>query len=158
VDLRSSGGKKGRCPDRWDGRAGELCVLDMGEQIRIVELARAMITMTGQVPDVDIPIAFTGLRPGEKLYEELLTEEEEGTQQVADKIFMTQSPAPPADLEQRLDELGEAARAEDPVPVLALLRALVPSYRGSTVSTVGASGVPAESGEEPAGTRGTKMM
>ncbi|MEJ2189277.1 MAG: nucleoside-diphosphate sugar epimerase/dehydratase, partial [Acidobacteriota bacterium] len=59
------------------GDYGELCVLDMGEQIRIVDLARHMITMSGLVPDVDIPIVYTGLRPGEKLYEELLTEEEE---------------------------------------------------------------------------------
>jgi len=109
--------------------AGELCVLDMGEQIRIVELARAMITMTGQVPDVDIPIVFTGLRPGEKLYEELLTEEEERLQKVADKIFMTQSPAPPGDLDQRLRELELAALAEDPQRVRDLLRELVPSYQ-----------------------------
>ncbi|OYV67193.1 MAG: capsule biosynthesis protein CapD, partial [Deltaproteobacteria bacterium 21-66-5] len=54
------------------GDYGEMCVLDMGEQIKIVDLARHMITMAGQVPDVDIAIEFTGLRPGEKLYEELL--------------------------------------------------------------------------------------
>src|SRR5664280_2783545 len=59
------------------GDYGELCVLDMGEQIKIVDLARHMVTMAGQVPDADIAIEFTGLRPGEKLYEELLTEEEE---------------------------------------------------------------------------------
>jgi FlaA1/EpsC-like NDP-sugar epimerase len=109
--------------------AGELCVLDMGEQIRIVELARAMITMTGQVPDVDIPIVFTGLRPGEKLYEELLTEEEERSQQVADKILVAECPAPPGDLDQRLHELELAALAEDPQRVRELLRNLVPSYQ-----------------------------
>ena len=57
------------------GGHGELCVLDMGEPIRIVDLARHMITMAGLVPDDDIPIVFTGLRPGEKLHEELMTEE-----------------------------------------------------------------------------------
>ncbi len=137
--------------------SGELCVLDMGEQIRIEELARAMITMAGQVPEVDIPIVFTGLRPGEKLCEELLTEAEEQTQKLTDKIFVAQSPAPPADLEQRLDELGDAARAEDPARVLALLRALVPSYQGSSISTVRTSGVP-ESGKELGSTPRNKVM
>jgi FlaA1/EpsC-like NDP-sugar epimerase len=137
--------------------SGELCVLDMGEQIRIEELARAMITMAGQVPEIDIPIVFTGLRPGEKLCEELMTEAEEQTQKLTDKIFVAQSPAPPADLEQRLDELGDAARAEDPARVLALLRALVPSYQGSSISTVRTSGVP-ESGKEMGGTPRNKVM
>jgi FlaA1/EpsC-like NDP-sugar epimerase len=109
--------------------SGELCVLDMGEQIRIVELARAMITMAGQVPDVDIPIVFTGLRPGEKLYEELMTEEEERTQRVADKIFVAECPAPPVDLGQRLQELELAACGEDAQRVRDLLRDLVPSYQ-----------------------------
>jgi FlaA1/EpsC-like NDP-sugar epimerase len=137
--------------------SGELCVLDMGEQIRIEELARAMITMAGQVPEVDIPIVFTGLRPGEKLCEELMTEAEEQTQKLTDKIFVAQSPAPPADLEQRLDELGNAARAEDATRVLALLRALVPSYQGSSVSTARTSGVP-ESGKELGGTPRNEIM
>jgi FlaA1/EpsC-like NDP-sugar epimerase len=137
--------------------SGELCVLDMGEQIRIEELARAMITMAGQVPEVDIPIVFTGLRPGEKLCEELLTEAEEQTQKLTDKIFVAQSPAPPPDLEQRLDELGSAARAEDPARVLALLRALVPSYQGSSVATVRTSGV-RESGKELGGTPRNEIM
>ena len=61
---------------------GELCVLDMGEQMRIEDLARHMITMSGLVPGDDIRIKYTGLRPGEKLFESLLTEEEEHTHQV----------------------------------------------------------------------------
>ena len=74
------------------GDYGELCVLDMGEQIKIVDLARHMITMAGHVPDVDIAIEFTGLRPGEKLYEELLTEEEERTHQVDREDLRRQMP------------------------------------------------------------------
>jgi FlaA1/EpsC-like NDP-sugar epimerase len=110
------------------GNYGELCVLDMGEQIRILDLARHMITMSGQVPDADIAIEFTGLRPGEKLFEELLTEEEERTQQVDRKIFAARCPAPPQDLDQRVRELAEAAAAEDADRVRAVLRALVHSY------------------------------
>jgi FlaA1/EpsC-like NDP-sugar epimerase len=111
------------------GDYGELCVLDMGEQIRIVDLARHMITMVSLVPEVDIPIVFTGLRPGEKLFEELLTEEEERAQRVDRKILVALSPPPPADLEQRLGELEQACECEDGEWALALLRALVPSYR-----------------------------
>jgi FlaA1/EpsC-like NDP-sugar epimerase len=110
------------------GDYGELCVLDMGEQIRILDLARHMITMVGKVPDVDIAIAFTGLRPGEKLFEELLTEEEESTSSVAHKIFVASSPPVREDLDERLAELVDAAYAEDHAQVMALLRRLVPSY------------------------------
>ncbi len=110
------------------GDYGEMCVLDMGEQIRIVDLARHMITMAGQVPDVDIAIEFTGLRPGEKLYEELLTEEEEQTQQVNRKIFVARCPAPPEDLDSRVFELADAAAAEDGDRVRTVLRTLVRSY------------------------------
>jgi FlaA1/EpsC-like NDP-sugar epimerase len=119
------------------GDYGTLCVLDMGEQLRIADLARHMITMAGLVPDVDIPIAYTGLRPGEKLSEELLTEEEEQAIRVHDKIFVAQSPPSPDDLEDRINELAVAAAAEEHERVLVLLRELVPSYMPppSTLST-----------------------
>jgi FlaA1/EpsC-like NDP-sugar epimerase len=111
------------------GDYGTLCVLDMGEQIRIVDLARHMITMSGLVPEVDIQIEYSGLRPGEKLFEELLTEEEEQTNKVSDKIFVAQSPPPPTDLEERLAEIIAAAEAEDADRVVDLLRRLIPSYQ-----------------------------
>jgi FlaA1/EpsC-like NDP-sugar epimerase len=107
---------------------GTLCVLNMGEQLRIADLARHMITMSGLVPDVDVPIVYTGLRPGEKLSEELLTEEEEQAIRVHDKIFVAQSPPPPEDLEERIQELVAAAVAEEHDKAIMLLRALVPSY------------------------------
>ena len=110
------------------GDYGELCVLDMGEQIRIVDLAHHMITMAGQVPDVDIAIEFTGLRPGEKLFEELLTEEEERTHQVDRKIFVASCPAPPEDLDRRVIELADAAAEEDGDQVRAVLRTIVRTY------------------------------
>src|SRR5262249_23213938 len=70
------------------GGYGELCILDMGEPIRIADLAAHMITMAGLVPGTDIPIVFTGLRPGEKLAETLLTEEEERTPQDRTQNFL----------------------------------------------------------------------
>jgi FlaA1/EpsC-like NDP-sugar epimerase len=111
------------------GDFGELCVLDMGEQIRIADLARHMITMSGLVPEVDVPIVYTGLRPGEKLHEELLTEEEESTSKVSDKIFTASCPPPPADLEVKLAALALAAAGERRDDVISIVRELVPSYR-----------------------------
>ncbi len=58
------------------GQGGEVFVLDMGEPVKIVELAKTLITLSGLRPEHDIPIVFSGLRPGEKLYEELLTAHE----------------------------------------------------------------------------------
>jgi FlaA1/EpsC-like NDP-sugar epimerase len=68
------------------GRGGEIFILDMGEPIKIADLARDMITLSGLEPDRDIKIVFTGLRPGEKLYEELLTDGEEIKSTLHDKI------------------------------------------------------------------------
>jgi FlaA1/EpsC-like NDP-sugar epimerase len=68
------------------GKGGEIFILDMGEPVKIVDLARDMITLSGLVPDKDIKIVYTGLRPGEKLYEELLTEGEEVKSTLHEKI------------------------------------------------------------------------
>jgi FlaA1/EpsC-like NDP-sugar epimerase len=111
------------------GRYGDLCVLDMGEPIRISEIAANLITLAGRVPGTEIPIVYTGLRPGEKLYEELLTEEEEETAQVRNRINVAKSPAPPPDLARRLHDLQEFALAGDRENILATIETLVPTYR-----------------------------
>ena len=87
-----------------------------------------MITLSGLVPGEDIEIVYTGLRPGEKLYEELLTEEEEQTHAVRDRIQVTQSPPPPDDLALRLVELRRLADVGDAGPIVRAFQALVPSY------------------------------
>jgi FlaA1/EpsC-like NDP-sugar epimerase len=69
-------------------KGGEIFVLDMGKPVRIVDLARDLIRLSGYEPDVDIKIVYTGLRPGEKLYEELLTDEEGLTATTHEKIFI----------------------------------------------------------------------
>jgi FlaA1/EpsC-like NDP-sugar epimerase len=107
---------------------GELCVLDMGEQIRIVDLARHMITMSGLVPDVDVPIVFTGLRPGEKLFEELLTEEEESTRRVDRRIFVAECPEPVANLADELESLARSASLERADEIVSILQRVVPSF------------------------------
>jgi FlaA1/EpsC-like NDP-sugar epimerase len=111
------------------GRYGELCVLDMGEPIRILDLARQMIGMAGLVPDQDIEIVVTGLRPGEKLNEELMTEDEEVTLRAEDKIQVISGPPPPEHLWETIATLEDAAGHEDAAHALEVLQVIVPTYR-----------------------------
>ncbi len=108
---------------------GELCVLEMGAPIRVDELARLMIALSGHVAGSDIKIVYTGLRPGEKLAEEVLTEEEEQAHAVRDRIRIAKSPPPPQDLMLRLAELRRLAETGDREIILNALRVLVPTYR-----------------------------
>lgn len=73
------------------GKGGEIFILDMGDPVKIIDLAENLIRMAGLTPDVDIKIKFIGLRPGEKLYEELLLNEEGLTKTLHDKIFVINS-------------------------------------------------------------------
>ncbi|MFZ5443807.1 MAG: polysaccharide biosynthesis protein [Myxococcota bacterium] len=111
------------------GRGGEIFVLDMGEPVKIVDLARDLITLSGLTPDKDIEIRFTGLRPGEKLFEELSTMEEKAEKTRHPKIFIGRLPSRPLDevsrqvaaLLQQVNDLDvdEAARRiRDVVPEL----------------------------------------
>ena len=74
------------------GEGGEAYILDMGEPIKILDLAREMIRLSGHEPDVDIPIVFSGLRPGEKLFEELLGAEEGSEPTEHARIFKARNP------------------------------------------------------------------
>ena len=77
------------------GQGGEIFVLDMGEPVRILDLARELIRRNGLEPDEDIEIRFTGIRPGEKLYEELACDDEQTRPTAHEKIRVWQ--LPPAD-------------------------------------------------------------
>jgi FlaA1/EpsC-like NDP-sugar epimerase len=77
------------------GQSGDVLILDMGEPVRIVDLARDMILLSGMRYPEDIDIAFTGMRPGEKLREELFYEIENGSQRIHDKIFRCVPPSTP---------------------------------------------------------------
>src|SRR6185437_1427657 len=70
------------------GQGGEIFVFDMGQPVKIVDLARKIIKLSGKEPDIDIKITFTGLRPGEKLYEELLNDSENTMHTYHEKIMI----------------------------------------------------------------------
>jgi FlaA1/EpsC-like NDP-sugar epimerase len=127
------------------GDYGEICILDMGKPVRIVDLASHMITMAGLLPGVDIRIEFSGLRRGEKLTEEIMTDEEEQTQIVRDRIYAVKSPPPRSDLSNRLMELRQMADNGDGAGILESLRELVPTYRplspGGMPSVAGDDGI-----------------
>ncbi|MEI7606614.1 MAG: nucleoside-diphosphate sugar epimerase/dehydratase [Rhodospirillaceae bacterium] len=108
---------------------GRILVLDMGEPVRILDLARQMIRLSGHKPDVDVKIEFVGLRPGEKLFEEILYEAEAPERTEADGVFV----AAPRLIDHQpltaaLALLEAAARAGDHPAVVEKLRQLVPEY------------------------------
>ena len=87
------------------GRGGELYVLDMGEPVNITEMARTLIRLHGYEPDTDIPIIFSGIRPGEKLYEELFYDPDHVERTGHDKIYLTRLDAQQAQLIPHVKEL-----------------------------------------------------
>lgn len=114
------------------GQNGAVYVLDMGEPVRILDLARDLIRLSGFEPEVDIPIEFTGLRSGEKMYEELLTAEEGTEASKHEKIFIAHKTGlPQQELESLLNKLFEAATSRDPVEIRQAFEKLIPTYLGS---------------------------
>ncbi|MDO8607803.1 MAG: nucleoside-diphosphate sugar epimerase/dehydratase [Phaeospirillum sp.] len=108
---------------------GKIFVLDMGEPVRIVHLARQMIRLAGLRPDKDIQISFTGLRPGEKLFEEIFHGAEPPVATGRPGVLVAAPRAVDAEeLGVAIAELGQACRAHQPRAALAILRRLVPEY------------------------------
>ncbi|MGF1627375.1 MAG: polysaccharide biosynthesis protein [Alphaproteobacteria bacterium] len=109
---------------------GRILVLDMGAPVRIVDLARRMIQLAGLRPDVDVEIRITGLRPGERLAEDLFHEMETLDRTPVDGIRLAAPRAADhAFLARAIDDLRQAALQGDTVRVLKLLRQFVPEYR-----------------------------
>ncbi len=110
-------------------RGGEIFVLDMGEPMKILNLAKNMIKLSGYRVDEDIKIEFTGLRPGEKMYEELLMREE-GLKETANRMIYIGKPIEYDDqlFEEQLGRLQEASLKESQ-DIRALVREIVPSYQ-----------------------------
>ena len=109
-------------------RGGEIFVLDMGEPVRIDDMARNLIRLSGYEPDVDISIVYTGLRPGEKLYEELLMDEE-GLQSTENELIHIGHPIEMDDewFVDKLNELDRASR-EESEHIREIVEEIVPTY------------------------------
>ena len=116
------------------GTGGEVFVLDMGEQIRIVDLARTMIELAGLVPEKDIKIEYIGLRPGEKLCEELFEEHElvEETSHYKVKRAVTTCPLPISFDDDFLKDLEASLHDSEHDRIIAKLQKLVPTFHPST--------------------------
>ena len=111
-------------------RDGELFVLDMGRPVKILDLAESMIRLSGFEPYKDIDIVETGLRPGEKLYEELLVNKEEMTKTSNEKIFIEKDTVPSREeIAETLEKLKAACDTCDDDAVREALREAVPSFR-----------------------------
>jgi FlaA1/EpsC-like NDP-sugar epimerase len=114
------------------GEGGQICVLDMGEPVKIVNLARNLILLSGLKPDVDIKIEFTGMRPGEKLYEELNTMLEDTVPTAHEKIrIFVGNGIPESDMPMWLDSLREICGAREAGRLVVALKELVLDYSPS---------------------------
>lgn len=112
------------------GRGGEVFMLDMGQPVKIIDLAKDMIRLSGYEVDKDIEIVFTGLRPGEKLFEELFIPGEEYERTQHEKIIKVKNASRivPEQVEFKVEALCKAATKNDPNLIVFLLEQLVPEY------------------------------
>lgn len=120
------------------GRGGEVFVLDMGEQVKVVDLARNMIVLSGLVPDQDIQIVYSGLRPGEKLYEELFeeTEQVEPTQHAKIRRAISPSAIQSDRLARVLVHLEEAVSHGDDDELIRRLNEAVTTYTPTSARSI----------------------
>ncbi|HEX3876644.1 MAG TPA: nucleoside-diphosphate sugar epimerase/dehydratase, partial [Bryobacteraceae bacterium] len=111
------------------GKTGEILVLEMGEPVKIVDLARNMIRLSGLKPDEDIEIQFTGIRPGEKLYEEINLDSESMRPTSHKSVRIFQGPAwEKNEMEEQLAKIRDAWLRRDTPELLRLMREAVPEY------------------------------
>jgi FlaA1/EpsC-like NDP-sugar epimerase len=117
------------------GQGGEIFILDMGKRVRILDLARDLITLSGLTPDRDIKIEFSGIRPAEKLFEELATDGERADKTKHPKIFIGR--IPPRDWTEATRSIEELLGhvSSDAIRIRQALLAVVPEYTGANAST-----------------------
>ena len=140
-------------------KGGEIFVLDMGDPVKIDDMARLLIRLSGHVPDVDIKVVYTGLRPGEKLYEELLMDEEGMTETENKRIFIGHPiTMDDAVFEKQLEGLKKEAEKNSPL-IREVIMGIVGTYHPAKNSTAGASAhVAAMSAGPAAGTRRSRTL
>ncbi|HAC15156.1 MAG TPA: polysaccharide biosynthesis protein, partial [Bacteroidetes bacterium] len=109
---------------------GAVFVLDMGEPVKIVDMARDLVRLSGYEPDKDIKIVYTGVQKGEKLYEELLTAEEGTDMTQHDKILIARKNGMPGSFKAMLDDLFDAANDGNDGKIREQIQAIIPSYAG----------------------------
>jgi FlaA1/EpsC-like NDP-sugar epimerase len=117
------------------GQGGEIFILDMGTPVKIVDMARDLIRLSGFEPEVDIKIEFIGLRPGEKLYEELITSDENAQPTPHPKILVLRGSSCDLDLlNGNIHELAALATSQDAARIRCKLQEIVPDYAPSEPS------------------------
>lgn len=127
---------------------GRIFVLDMGDPVKIVDLARQMIRLAGLRPEVDVKIVFTGLRPGEKLFEEIFHGAEPPVPTGRQGILLAQvRGGDAAQVAAAVDTLQDAARAGDVDTVLSQVRQLVPEYAPASPTLASAASVASEAAQ-----------
>jgi FlaA1/EpsC-like NDP-sugar epimerase len=115
------------------GRGGEIFVLEMGEPVKIVDLARNLILLSGLRPETDISISFSGIRPGEKLFEELSTAGESTVPTYHEKIKIFSGPGiSRAEMDRHVQVIRQCCLARDTRRLIMHLKQLVPEYNPST--------------------------
>ena len=115
------------------GKGGEVFVLDMGKRIKVLDLAKELIRLSGLEPDKDIPIVFTEPRPGEKLVEEIYPYREEAKATENEKIFIAKLPSADEErLHSGLKELKAAVEKRDKKEIVKIFKQLIPSYQPSS--------------------------
>ena len=114
------------------GKGGEIFVFDMGEPVKILNLATRMIKLSGYEPNIDIKIVYTGLRPGEKLYEELLSDDTKTLPTHHEKIMVSKDPTMEFDQIDLLScKISEAAKLGDKVEVVRILKEIVKEFKSN---------------------------
>ena len=129
------------------GICGEIFVLDMGQPVKVLDLAKDLIELSGFKPNEDIDIIFTGIRPGEKLHETLFYSDEVQTRTAHEKIMVAQNGYDRAagDLEEVINHLEQLAHAQSESEIMAVFKQVLPDYR-----TAEAAGPAVQSREQPA--------
>ncbi|SDQ73761.1 NDP-sugar epimerase, includes UDP-GlcNAc-inverting 4,6-dehydratase FlaA1 and capsular polysaccharide biosynthesis protein EpsC [Chryseobacterium soldanellicola] len=114
------------------GHGGEIFVFDMGEPVKILDLAKRMIKLSGFEPNIDIKIIYTGLRPGEKLFEELLSDDAKTLPTHNDKIMISKDPTIEFEnIDTLIKHVTKASLKRDKVEVVRILKIIVPEFRSN---------------------------